>query len=72
MSKTRQQLVDEFNSLPIDVRTIACGASALDSINYLLRERRRLVQRHLQSMKEINDHIKNHKIWLKREYGVDL
>jgi hypothetical protein len=57
--KTRREWDNEFNSLPYEIRTIACAVSNEQEINALKREKARLIKRHEQSLKGINEHIAN-------------
>jgi len=50
---------DEYNALPYDVRVIAGRVIDQTRINQLLLEKQRLNKRHAQSIKEINEHIRN-------------
>jgi len=57
---------DKFNKLPDDVRHIGAAREAELRIQHLELEKERLIKRHRQSLREINDHIKNCKQWLAR------
>ena len=59
----------EFNKLPKEVRIIAGAISCRENIQYLNFEKRRLKSRYTQSLKEINDHIKNLESWMKSQFN---
>jgi hypothetical protein len=58
---------DAYNALPYEVRFIGKMHEAELRIQHLNFEKERLLKRYLQSMKEINDHIKNCEDTLRRE-----
>ena len=55
---------EKFNNLPIEIRTIGSAENTITRINQLRMEKDRLKKRYNQSIKEINDHIKNLEDWL--------
>ena len=56
-----------FNKLPRDVRHIAAMNETSMRINQLEMEKSRLKKHYRQSVREINDHIKNLEDWLIKE-----
>ncbi len=58
---------DAFNALSFEVRSICSGVIVETRINQLRIEKNRLKRRYLQSMKEINEHIKNLEKYLREE-----
>jgi len=60
---------DKWNALPREVRHIGSMVESEMRINQLKREKDRLKTRYKQSIKEVNDHIKNLEKWIeKNEY----
>jgi len=58
---------DEWNKLPYEIRHIGSMCGAEMRINQLEMEKDRLKRRYDQSLKEINEHIKNLEDWITRE-----
>lgn len=56
---TRKEWGDKYNALPIADRVIGSAMDCLTRIQHLNFEKDRLKRRYQQSIKEINDHIKN-------------
>jgi len=56
---------DKFNALPREIRDIGCMCQTEMRIQQLGMERARLIRRYHQSLKEINEHIKNLEQWHK-------
>ncbi len=56
-----------YNELPYEIRHIGSMLSSEQAIQYLNLEKQRLIKRHKQSLKEINEHIKNHEKWTRDE-----
>jgi len=56
----------EFNSLSPEIRLIGCAMTTQLRIQHLKFEKERLIKRHSQSLKEINEYIKNCEVELKR------
>ena len=55
---------DKWNRLPEETRLIGAMCSTEQRINQLEVEKARLKKRYLESVREINSHIKNLKHWL--------
>ena len=58
---------EKHNSMSDIARHISSVYSAKQAIQYLLFEKKRHRKRHMQTMREIDDHIKNHLHWLRNE-----
>jgi len=58
---------DAFNSLPREIRHIGAMAEAEMRIFQLKREKDRLKNRYNQSIKEVDNHIKNLEDWIRKE-----
>lgn len=58
---------DAWNELPYDIRHIGAMCEYELRIQHLQMEKNRLKKRYTQSLKEINEHIKNIQDWIKRE-----
>ena len=71
-NKKRNEWSNEFNSLPFKTRTIACAVLNELQINGLKREKKRLISRYKQSLKEINSHIKNLEDWYNKNYTQEV
>ena len=61
----------EYNKLPYEARHIAGAVSCQTNIQFLNFEKQRLKKRYQQSLKEINDHIKNLEKWMEQEFNDD-
>lgn len=61
----KQNWSEKFNELSPEIRTIGAAAEAQLRIQHLNFEKSRLKKRYDQSIKEINDHIKNCERWLR-------
>jgi hypothetical protein len=70
--KTRQEWSDEFNSLPLKTRITACAVSNEWEINAMKREKARLIKRFKQSLKEIDEHIKNLERWYVNRFTEEI
>ncbi len=60
---------NEYNKLPFEIRHIAAAVTCQTNIQYLNFEKQRLKQRYQQSLKEINEHIKNLESWMESEFN---
>jgi phage host-nuclease inhibitor protein Gam len=56
---------DKWNAMPYDIRHIGSMCETEMRINQLMMEKARLKKRYLQSIKEVDEHIKNLKQFLK-------
>jgi predicted patatin/cPLA2 family phospholipase len=50
---------EKWNALPLEIRLIGSKCETQMRINQLEMEKKRLKQRYLQSIKEVNEHIAN-------------
>ena len=64
-------MADDFNSLPIETRKICGVVIAEMRISQLKMEKERLKKRYRQSVREVNDHIRNLKNFLSTERPGD-
>lgn len=72
MKELNKYWTEKFNSLPDEIRHIACASSAFDQINHLKREKMRLKKRYDQSIGEINSHIKSIESDIKSEFKKEV
>lgn len=62
--KIMRNWTEEYNALPHEVRIIGSAMDSRTRINQLKMEKMRLKLRYIQSLKEVNDHIKNLEKWI--------
>ena len=60
---------EKWNAMPKEIRLIGTMVETEMRINQLLMEKDRLKTRYCQSIKEVNDHIKNLKQRLRKDNG---
>lgn len=65
MNKEEINWTEKFNNLSPEIRKIGSASEAQLRIQHLNFEKGRLKKRYDQSIKEINDHIKNCEKWVK-------